>query len=102
MRVGSSAYFPLSESSSVVSRLSDSMALWYRNMGGMVFDSDATSRDTARSWIQCAPISVRDPDRLRDLLMNEGESPVESGAGCEIPEIEGARAARKSFLNVSG
>ena len=33
MRLSSSAYFPTSGPSSGVSRLSDAMALWYRNMG---------------------------------------------------------------------
>ena len=53
------------------SRLSDSMALWYRNMGGMIFELNSPrSVFTSESWIQCNT-PIQDPSYVRSIWIDE-------------------------------
>ena len=74
--------FPMmSDSTSVVSRISDSMELWYRNMGGLVFDARASqSTSTVTSWLKCEAPSRQDANYIRHLLMDNVVSPGASAS----------------------
>ena len=64
--------FPMGDSPSVVSSLSDSMALWYRNVGGMAFELNSpNSTVTAGSWPHCSPPQTQDVSHVRQLPMED-------------------------------
>ena len=53
------------------------MALWYRNMGGMIFEINSPrSVFTAESWIQCAT-PAKDPTHIRGLWIDDPVSQEE-------------------------
>ena len=80
--VGNAGFFPMmSDSSSRVSRISDSMALWYRNMGGMVFDASIQhSIISNASWVQCGTPHRQGAGYIRQLLMGDPSSPWASAS----------------------
>ena len=77
MEDGSHAVFPtMSDSSSVVSKILDSMAMRYRNMGGLVFDAGPNNSPSVTSWVHCGAPMKQDAKYIRQLLMDESTPPL--------------------------
>lgn len=82
----------MSDSSSVASRLTHPMALWYRNMGGTAVSMNASLNSPSGSWIHCAAgtevSKPFDAAYMRSLLMDDQVSPnAQSDANCENVSI---------------
>ena len=89
---GSANFIQMSDTSSLVSRVSDSMSRWYRNMGGMI--TEVNIAESEASWVSCR-VKSQDTLHVSSSALGDPESP-----GCSVSvhdETEVRSTATESF-----